>query len=72
VDKVDEPIVLTEKEKEFLQLICSELSYRDIAAQMGISPRTVEDHRHSLFEKMGVKTRVGVVLYAIKHELVAI
>jgi two-component system, NarL family, invasion response regulator UvrY len=72
VDKVEEPIVLTDKEKEFLQLICTELSYRDIAAQMGISPRTVEDHRHSLFDKMNVKTRVGVVLYAIKHELVVI
>lgn len=72
VDKAEEPIVLTDKEKEFLQLICSELTYRDIAAQMAISPRTVEDYRHSLFEKMGVKTRVGVVLYAIKHDLVVI
>jgi DNA-binding NarL/FixJ family response regulator len=72
VDKADEPIALTEKEKEFLRLVCSELTYRDIATQMNISPRTVEDYRHSLFEKMQVKSRVGLVLYAIRHDLVTI
>jgi two-component system, NarL family, invasion response regulator UvrY len=70
--RIEEPIVLSEKEREFLQLLCSELTYRDIATQMSVSNRTIEDYRHSIFEKMHVKTRVGVVLYAIKHEMVAI
>jgi two-component system, NarL family, invasion response regulator UvrY len=70
VDKQEGVIAITEKEKEFLQHVCSEMTYREIAAQMCISPRTVEDYRQSLFDKMNVRTRVGIVLYAIKHELV--
>jgi two-component system, NarL family, invasion response regulator UvrY len=72
VDKLEEPLLLNEKEKEFLQLLCSELTYREIAVQMAISPRTAEDYRHTLFDKMNVKTRIGVVLYAIRHEMVTI
>jgi two-component system, NarL family, invasion response regulator UvrY len=72
VDRLETPIMLSEKEKEFLQLLCSELTYRDIAHQMSVSARTIEDYRHSIFDKMNVRTRIGVVLYAIKHEMVAI
>ncbi|NII24907.1 response regulator transcription factor [Pseudoflavitalea sp. X16] len=70
IDQPDEPISLTEKEKEFLQWVCSELTYKDIAAKMFVSPRTVDDYRNSLFEKLKVKTRVGLVLYAIRHGMV--
>lgn len=70
IDQPDEPVSLTEKEKEFLQWVCSELTYKDIAAKMFVSPRTVDDYRNSLFEKLKVKTRVGLVLYAIRHGMV--
>jgi len=70
VDMPDEPVVLNDKEKEFLQLVCSELTYKDIAVKMFVSPRTVDDYRNSLFEKLKVKTRVGLVMYAIKNGLV--
>ncbi|MBS1772867.1 MAG: response regulator transcription factor [Bacteroidetes bacterium] len=59
-------IVMTDREKEFLQHCCSELTYKEIGEKMFCSNRTVEGYRDSLFEKLGLKTRVGLVMYAIK------
>ncbi len=67
MDVPDDPIPLTEKEKEFLRLICSDLSYKEIAEKMFVSQRRVEDHRDALFEKLKLRSRVGLVLYAIKN-----
>jgi len=64
--------LMTEPEKEFLQLACSELTYNQIAAKMFKSPKTIDGYRNSLFEKFNVKSRVGLVLYAIKNGLVRI
>ena len=61
---------LTERELTFLQHTCSELTYKEIAEEMSVSPRTVDGYRDSLFEKLGIKTRVGLVLYAIKGGIV--
>ena len=63
---------LTDKEKEFLKLICTEMTYKEIAKQMKISPRTVDAYRDHLFEKLELKTRTGLVVYAIKHGMVKI
>ncbi|MGZ3873663.1 MAG: response regulator [Mucilaginibacter sp.] len=60
---------LSKKELEFLQLCCSELTYKEIAEQMFVSPRTVDNYRESLFLKLNIKTRTGLVLYAIKNEI---
>jgi two-component system invasion response regulator UvrY len=65
----DEQIALSEKEKEFLRLVCSELTYKDIADKMYISHRTVDNYRNVLFEKLKVRSRVGLVMYAIKNGL---
>lgn len=65
-------LIFSEKEKEFLQLICSEMTYKDIAAKMFVSARTIDDYRNALFEKVKVKSRVSLVVYAIKHGLVQI
>ena len=64
--------VLNEKEREFLRWTCSELSYKDIAEKMFISPRTVDDYRQSLFYKLKVHSRVGLVMYAIKNKIVEV
>jgi two-component system, NarL family, invasion response regulator UvrY len=64
------PIAISEKERQFLKLACSELTYKDIAEKMFVSHRTIDDYRISLFDKLKVKTRVGLVLYAIKNGLV--
>ena len=61
---------INEREKEFLQLACSEMTYNQIADQMCLSPKTIDGYRMSLFEKLNVKSRVGLVLYAIKNGLV--
>lgn len=69
VDKMVELPALSQREKDFLQLICSEITYKDIAAKMFVSPRTVDEYRNSLFEKLKVKSRVGLVMYAIRNGL---
>jgi DNA-binding NarL/FixJ family response regulator len=60
---------LSEREMEFLRYTCTELTYKDIADKMYCSPRTVEGYRDGLFEKIGVKTRVGLVVFAIKNNI---
>ncbi|MGA9212196.1 response regulator transcription factor [Kaistella sp.] len=60
---------LKERETQFIKLACSELTYKEIAEQMCVSPRTIDGYRDSIFAKLNVKTRVGIVLYAIKHDL---
>lgn len=61
---------LNEKEMKFLELACSELTYKEIADKMNLAPRTIDGYRESLFEKLNVKSRVGLVLYAIKNKMV--
>jgi DNA-binding CsgD family transcriptional regulator len=62
----------SEKELKFLQLCSTELTYKQIAMQMEISPRTVDNYRESLFAKLNLKTRVGLVVYGIKNGLIKI
>ena len=61
---------LTKKELTFLKLICSEMTYKEISAVMKLSPRTIDGYRDALFEKLGIKSRVGLVMFAIKHNLI--
>lgn len=60
----------TEKELEFIHHFCTELSYKEIAAKLKISPRTVEDYSYAIQEKMEVKSRIGLVLFAVKNGIV--
>ncbi len=62
-----EELALTKKEVTFIQLACSDMTYIDIANEMFLSPKTVDGYRTSLFEKLQVKSRVGLALYAVKH-----
>jgi DNA-binding NarL/FixJ family response regulator len=63
---------LNNRELDFLKHTCSELTYKEIAEKMFVSPRTVDGYRDALFEKLGLKTRVGLVMYAIRHGIVTI
>lgn len=65
-------IQLSEKEITFLKMVCTELTYKEIAEKMFLSPRTIDGYRDDLFHKLNVKTRVGLVMYAIKHSIVNI
>jgi DNA-binding NarL/FixJ family response regulator len=60
-------IELTDREKELLQYVCTEMTYREIGEKMFCSSRTVESYRDSLFEKLNLKTRVGLAVYALKN-----
>jgi two-component system, NarL family, invasion response regulator UvrY len=61
---------LNEKELQFLKLACTEMTYKEIADKMNLSPRTIDGYRDVLFEKLNLKTRVGLVMYAIKNGIV--
>lgn len=61
---------MNDREKEFLILACSELNYKQIGEQMGLSERTIHGYRDSLFDKLNVKTRAGLVIFALKTGLV--
>lgn len=63
-------IAFKERELQFLKLCCSEMTYKIIAEKMFLSPKTIENYREALFEKIEAKTRIGLVLYAIKHKIV--
>ncbi|MGZ8517071.1 MAG: response regulator transcription factor [Chitinophagaceae bacterium] len=70
--KSPEQIDLNEKEIEFLKWACSELSYKEIAGKMGLSPRTLDSYRDHLQEKLECKGRIGLAVWAIKHGIVTI
>ena len=60
---------LSPRELTFLQYACSEMTYKDIAVEMKVSPRTVDGYRDELLKKLNLQSRVGLVLFAIKHGL---
>lgn len=62
--------VFTSREKEFLQYTVTEMNYKEISEKMFCSTRTVESYRDSLFQKLGLKSRVGLAVYAIKNGIV--
>lgn len=61
---------ITARELEFLRLSCSERTYQQIAKDMAITERTVDGYRDVLFKKFQVSSRVGMVIYALKNNLV--
>lgn len=63
---------LNEKETAFLKYVCTELTYKEIADKMFLSPRTIDGYRDDLFQKLNAKTRVGLVMYAIKNGIVTL
>ena len=68
----DEKNDITDREFIFLRKCCSELTYRQIAKEMHVSPRTIDTYRDHLFEKLQVRTRVGLVIYALRSGLIEV
>ncbi len=60
-------IAISDKEMEFLQLACSDFTYKQIAEKMFMSERTIDGYRESLFHKLKVSTRVGLALECVKR-----
>lgn len=76
-NKLEEPndeyqvmLNLPEREKEFLKLLATDLTLKEIAAKMNLSPRTIDGYRDNLFEKVKTTNRVGLVLFALRNELI--
>jgi DNA-binding NarL/FixJ family response regulator len=63
-------MVLSDREKEVLTLVCMEFTAAEIAAKMDISARTVEAIKDRLMERFGVKNSVGLVFFAMKNSLI--
>jgi len=63
-------VKLKENELIFLQLACSEMTYKEVADVMNLSPKTIDGYRQELFNKLRIKNRVGLVIYALKNNLV--
>lgn len=63
-------VVLSDREKEVLTLVCMEFTAQEISQKMDISPRTVEAIKDRLMERFGVKNSVGLVFYAMKNQLI--
>lgn len=62
---------ITEREREFLKLVCheKEYTYDQIADQMKVQSRTVDGYRENLFDKFGIKSKTGLVLFVLKYKL---
>jgi two-component system invasion response regulator UvrY len=63
-------VSLNQRETDFLKWASTELTYKDIAEKMNLSIHTIDGYRDALFEKLNVKSRVGLVLYAIRNKIV--
>ncbi len=64
-------VMLDDQEIDFLKLACTEMTYKEIAQQMNLNPRSIDGIRDNLFSRLDVKSRVGLAMYAIRHGLVA-
>jgi len=62
-------VTLKDREIEFIKLACTEMTYREIADKMFLSPKTIEGYRNALFEKLNLRNRTGLVIYAIKNKI---
>ena len=63
---------LKPKDIHFLKLICTEMTYKEIAEHMNLSPRTIDGYRDELFAELGLKSRVGLVLFALRNGIAQI
>lgn len=63
---------LNDRQKEFLRYACTEMIYEEIARVMCVSAKTIDGYRDVVFDRLKVKSRVGLVLYAIRNKLVTI
>jgi DNA-binding NarL/FixJ family response regulator len=59
--------MLTEMEMRFLRWACTDLTYKEIASEMRLNVRAIDNLRDTLFGKLEVKNRVGLVMYSIRH-----
>jgi DNA-binding NarL/FixJ family response regulator len=70
IPSLNSEVVLSDKEKEVIQLLCREYTASEIATKMDISARTVESIKDRLMERFGTKNTAGLVFFAVKNNLI--
>ena len=65
-----EKALLSSSEIEFLKLASTDMTYKEIARNLQITPRAIDGYRDTLFDKLDVKSRVGLAIYAVKNGIV--
>ena len=63
---------LSYMELEFLKLACTDMTYKEIALQLNLSPKTIDGIRDQLFDRFDVKSMVGLAIYAVKNGIMNI
>lgn len=66
---IDNVILLTDNEKQFLTYLCQEYTHDEIAKKMHLSPRTIDDYSNRLTRKLNVRSKSGLIVYAVTHNL---
>ena len=66
-----EPVIVSERENEIITLISEGLTNGQIAEQLFLSNHTINTHRKNIMAKLGVKNTAGIVMYAVKTNLVS-
>jgi two-component system, NarL family, response regulator NreC len=62
--------ILSERETEVLTLVCKEFSSAEIGKLLFLSTSTIDTHRKNILQKLGVTNTVGLIKYALKHQLI--
>lgn len=65
--RIIDGVLLSGYEQDFLRLLCSDATYKEVGVTLHKSSRTLEHYRDALFVKLNIHTRIGLVVYAIKH-----
>jgi DNA-binding NarL/FixJ family response regulator len=68
---IDRDDGLTDRELEIVRLVAAGKKNKEVAEQLAISERTVRTNLTSVFQKLGVRDRIGLVMYALRHGLTA-
>jgi len=63
--------LLSEREKEVLQLLAEGKTNKDVAGLLGLSPQTVESHRANLMQKLGLRSTAAIILYAVRKRIIS-
>src|SRR5881296_957941 len=63
--------LLTEREKEVLQLLAEGKTNKDVAGLLDLRPQTVETHRANLMQKLGLHSTAAIILYAVRKRIIS-
>jgi DNA-binding NarL/FixJ family response regulator len=66
-----EPVTISERELEILQLVAQGLTTKQIAEKVHLSFHTVMTHRKNMMGKLGINNTAGLIIYAVRENLIS-